>query len=409
MTDSSQKTTSIPSFLTRGVQQILPSAESLHELMKTKTIRVYLGIDPTGFQLTLGHAVVLRKLQQFVDAGHEVILLIGNATVRIGDPTGRDKTRPEMTDEVIEQHFSNWKEQASRVLDFSKITIKKNGDWLDALTFTDIVKLMAATTVQQLMERDMFQDRLKQKLPIFAHELIYPILQGYDSVEMEVDLEIGGNDQTFNMLYGRTMLKQMKNKEKWVLSTPLLVGNDGRKMGKSLNNFIPLADPAPTLYRKLMQVVDEVIPQYLELLTDLPQDELDSLVSGLKDGSIHPLEAKKRMAFLVVELLCGYDASIQAQLEFEKVVQAGELPKDLPELRVKSGLSAKNLLIETHGTLTSASKSECARLLAQGAVKLDEQTLLDDTLPVQIPDIGAILRVGKKHAYRVLPKQEQDE
>ena len=210
----SETKTTLPELLTRGVEQVLPGSDTLAELMSKKKIRVYLGIDPTGNQLTLGHSVVLRKLQQFADAAHEVIMLIGNGTVRIGDPTGKDSTRPEISDEVIKENFKTWKEQASKVLDFDKIQIKYNGDWLDKLSYADMVKLMAQTTVQQLMERDMFQERLKNGLPIHGHEIMYPLLQGYDSVAMDVDLEIGGSDQLFNMMMGRTLQRQMNNREK---------------------------------------------------------------------------------------------------------------------------------------------------------------------------------------------------
>lgn len=245
--------------LTRGVTEVLPSREGLAKLMEQRKIRLYLGIDPTGNQLHLGHAVVLRKLQQFVDAGHEVILLIGNGTVKIGDPTGRDKTRPVLTDEEIEQNFQTWKQQASKILDFDRITIVHNGDWIDPLRFPDLVKLMSQVTVQQLIERDMFQDRLAKGLPIFLHEILYPVMQGFDSVVMEVDLEIGGNDQLFNMMVGRQMLQTMKGREKFVLGVPLLRGDDGRKMGKSLGNFIPLTASPEDMFGKLMSIVDDVI------------------------------------------------------------------------------------------------------------------------------------------------------
>ena len=202
--------------LTRGVAEILPSKESLKELMGKKKIKLFLGIDPTGSLLTLGHSIPLRKIQQFADLGHEVILLIGNGTVKIGDPTGKDSTRPVLTDEEIEENFKDWKEQASKILDFEKITIVRNGDWLDKLTYVDLIKIMGKVTVQQLMERDMFQERLKKGQPIHAHEIIYPLMQGYDSVHMDVDLEVGGNDQTFNMMMGRTLQKNYNNREKWV-------------------------------------------------------------------------------------------------------------------------------------------------------------------------------------------------
>jgi len=193
----------IEAVLTRGVDQILPNKEKLAKLMSEKKIKLYLGIDPTAPYLHLGHSVPLRKLQDFAELGHEVILLVGNGTVKIGDPTGRDESRPVLTDEEIEKNFQNWKKQASKILDFDLIEIRHNGDWLDKLSYAEMVKLMARTTIQQLLERDMFQRRIEDGLPIHGHEIIYPLLQGYDSVVMDVDLEVGGTDQTFNMMMGR--------------------------------------------------------------------------------------------------------------------------------------------------------------------------------------------------------------
>jgi len=232
------ETKEIENVLSRGVAQVLPDKASLAKLMSKKKISLYLGIDPTGSLLTLGHGVVLKKLQQFAELGHQVTLLVGNGTVRIGDPTGRDTTRPVLTDKQIKENFKNWKNQASRILDFKKIKVRYNGDWLDKLKFEDLVRLMGKVTVQQLMERDMFQKRIQEGKPIFGHEIIYPLLQGYDSVALNIDLEIGGNDQMFNMLMGRTLQKVYNNHEKWVLTTPIINGMDGRKMSQSYNNFI---------------------------------------------------------------------------------------------------------------------------------------------------------------------------
>jgi tyrosyl-tRNA synthetase len=282
--------------LHRGVAEVLPQAQTLEKLMSERKIRVYLGIDPTGSLLTLGHSVVLRKLQQFAEAGHEVILLIGNGTVRIGDPTGKDSTRPVLTDEIIAENFKTWKEQAGKILDFSKIKIVKNGDWLDRLSYSDIVKLMAKTTVQQLLERDMFQERMKNNLPIHGHEIMYPLLQGYDSVEMEVDLEIGGTDQTFNMMMGRHLLKSYKNKEKWVLTTPIINGLDGRKMSKSYGNFIALTENPRDMYGKLMSIADDMIIEYMTLLTDLSDEEIAETQKSMQAGE-NPMIFKKKIGF----------------------------------------------------------------------------------------------------------------
>ena len=287
--------------LTRGVTEVLPSKKSLEKLMGQKKIRLYLGIDPTGALLTLGHSVVLRKLQQFADLGHEVILLIGNGTVKIGDPTGKDTTRPELTNEEIENNFKDWKKQASKILDFDKIEIRRNGDWLDQLTYVDLIKIMAKTTVQQLMERDMFQERLKKGQPIHAHEIIYPLMQGYDSVHMDVDLEIGGNDQTFNMMMGRTLQKVYNNKEKWVLATPIIDGTDGRKMSKSYGNYVALTENSIDMYGKLMRISDEMIVDYFTVLTDVPMVEIEKMQKAMKAGE-NPMTFKKKLAFTITKM-----------------------------------------------------------------------------------------------------------
>jgi tyrosyl-tRNA synthetase len=388
--------TDTQTILTRGVQQVLPSAAGLAKLMEQRTIRLYLGIDPTGSNLTLGHAVVLRKLQQFVEAGHEVILLIGSGTVKIGDPTGKDQTRPLLTDEQIEAHFQTWKEQASPILDFDKIKVVYNGDWLDKLTFPDLVKLMAKFTVQQMMERDMFQERAKNNQPIHLHELIYPMLQGYDSVVLDVDLELGGNDQLFNMMVGRT-LQAEKNREKYVLAVPLLVGTDGRKMGKSLGNFIALQSSAEDLYGKLMSVTDDVMGDYFRLLTDVPLDEVAGLEADIASGKLHPMEMKKRLAHEITSWLHDKSAAQKAAEYFAKTVQARELPAQIPQMKVSSSTAVLDLVMLSG---IPSSKSEARRLLEQGGVELDSQKLSDPLQSLTLRG-GETLRVGKRNYFEL--------
>lgn len=388
---------SIQDVLTRGVENILPSKQGLADLMTKKKITLYLGIDPTGNQLHLGHSVVLHKLQQFADLGHHVILLIGNGTVKIGDPSGKDKTRPMLTEEAIEENFRTWKEQASKILDFRKIEIKRNGDWLDKLTFVDLVKLMATTTVQQLMERDMFQERLKNGLPIFAHEIIYPLLQGYDSVVMDVDLEIGGNDQMFNMMMGRQLQKQMNNREKFVLGTPLLVGSDGKKMGKSLHNFISLTETPENMYGKLMSVIDEVMFEYFFLLTDMPTSEIDELKKALQMGKVHPIDVKKKLAHMITTIYHSKEDADRAADHFEKTVQKKEVESgDVQTVSVKqTEMSLLNLVIAS-GACNS--NSEAKRLIEQGGVQKNGEKLTDPSLVVKIGD-GNVFKIGKRNFF----------
>ncbi|NCN45698.1 MAG: tyrosine--tRNA ligase [Candidatus Pacebacteria bacterium CG10_big_fil_rev_8_21_14_0_10_36_11] len=390
----------IEEVLTRGVAEILPNTNGFAQRLEKGKIRLYLGIDPTGSFLHLGHSVVLRKLQQFAQLGHEVILLIGNGTVRIGDPTGRDESRPVLTDEEIEKNFVNWKAQASKILNFDLITIKHNGDWLDKLNYAELIKLMAKTTVQQLMERDMFQERLKKGLPIHGHEIMYPLMQGYDSVAMDVDLEIGGTDQTFNMMMGRTLQKTYNNKEKWVLTTPIINGTDGRKMSKSFNNFVALTETNLDMYGKLMRVADELIVEYFTLLTDIHQDEIDKIKKDLEQGK-NPMEWKKILAWEITRQYHDETAADEAQKHFEATIQNKTLV-DTAETAKKEDLVGKNAN-EIVVLLTRESNSQARRLIEQGAVSLlpDEIKLADIQA---IPDLKNVagIRIGKRRFYKLV-------
>lgn len=396
------KPATIEELLTRGVEQVLPGKDSLQEKLQQGPLRVYLGIDPTGSLLTLGHSVVLRKLQQFAELGHSVILLIGNGTVRIGDPTGRDSTRPELTDEEITANFETWKEQASKVLDFSKIEIRKNGDWLDALSYKDIVKLLAKTTVQQLLERDMFQERIQKELPIHGHEIIYPLLQGYDSVVMDVDLEIGGSDQLFNMMMGRQLQKMYNNKEKWVLTTPIINGTDGRKMSKSYNNFVALTEPAPDMYGKLMRISDEQIIEYFTVLTDVALSEIEAMKASLTAGE-NPMELKKLLAKTITTMYHSAADATAAEHYFEAAVQNKELPEDAPMVHLpQSPLSLLDIL---KACMPQESNSQLRRLVEQGAVELlPNKEKPTDAVEILSQDVYSgleAIRVGKRRFFKV--------
>jgi len=393
-------TKTLPELLTRGVEQIVPDAAGLLALMEQKKIRVYLGIDPTGNLLTLGHSVVLRKLQQFAEAGHEVILLIGNGTVRIGDPTGRDSTRPELTDEIIQENFKNWKAQASTILDFDKITIRYNGDWLDKLTYQDIVKLLAKTTIQQLTERDMFQERIKKELPIFGHEIIYPLLQGYDSVVMDVDLEIGGSDQLFNMLVGRTLQKSYNNREKWVLATPIINGTDGRKMSKSYGNFVALTEEPNEMYGKLMRIADEQIIEYFTLLTDIATIDIAKIQRAMEAGD-NPMAFKQRLAATIVTQYHSAQDASTAAAHFSTSVQQKSVPENAPT--IKPSNNKLSLLTLATECLPDESKSNLRRIITQGGAAIyapDEERVTDPEQIIQTAKIEAI-RIGKRKYFKI--------
>jgi tyrosyl-tRNA synthetase len=390
----SNSSTEIENVLRRGVAEVLPARGSLAKLMSERKIRVYLGIDPTGALLTLGHSVVLRKLQQFAELGHEVILLIGNGTVRIGDPTGRDSTRPMLSDEEIEANFKNWQEQASKVLDFTKITIKRNGDWLDQLTYAEIVKLMAQTTVQQLIERDMFQDRLKNNLPIYGHEIMYPLLQGYDSVAMDVDLEIGGTDQTFNMMMGRHLQKSFNNREKWVLTTPIINGTDGRKMSKSFGNFVALTENPTDMYGKLMSVPDDQIIEYFTLLTDVAEPEIIQMSQAIAAGE-NPMQFKKRLAFTITQMYHSANEATSAQEFFERTVQSKEVPSQMPEVSVSP---VTRLLEVLKACQPQESTSQLRRVTEQGGVELNGERVTDPLREFTFKT-GDVVKIGKRNFY----------
>lgn len=393
----------ISSVLSRGVSEVLPSKDGLTKVMAEKKIRLYLGIDPTGAFLHLGHAVGLRKLQQFAELGHEVILLVGNGTVKIGDPTGRDESRPMLDDTTIEKNFQEWKKQASKILNFKMIEVRHNGDWLDKLNYAEIVKLMAKTTVQQLIERDMFQKRLKDGFPIFGHEIIYPLLQGYDSVVMDVDLEIGGTDQTFNMLMGRHLQQQYNGHEKWVLTTPLIEGTDGRKMSKSFNNYVALTDEPNQMYGKLMSIKDELIIKYFEVLTDVSMDEIATMAEAMKNGA-NPMDFKKRLALTITEMLHDKYKAYEASMFFTKTVQNDEMPDEslFGSITIATITKDDGSKIKTIAQNPNLSSTELNRLIAQRAVKiLPEGKKVASREEFLNLTAGTKLQIGKRDWYKI--------
>lgn len=394
----------IEEVLTRGVSEVLPGKDGLAKLMSEKKIRLYLGIDPTGAFLHLGHAVGLRKLQQFAELGHQVILLVGNGTVKIGDPTGRDESRPMLDEATIESNFQDWKRQASKILDFSMIEVRHNGDWLDKLNYAEMVKLMAKTTVQQLLERDMFQRRLEEGLPIFGHEIIYPLLQGYDSVAMDVDLEIGGTDQTFNMMMGRHLQNQYNHHEKWILSTPLIEGTDGRKMSKSFNNYVALTDEPRDVYCKLMSIKDELICKYFEILTNIDLEEIKTMESAMKAGQ-NPMEFKKRLALTITKDLHDEAKALEAADFFAKTVQNDEIPEEASfgTILIKKITKADGTIAKTIEAQPAISSAELARRIEQGAAKLlPTMEKIESREEFFNLKNGSQVKLGKRDWYKIV-------
>ncbi len=385
----------------RGVAQIYPKSDMLTSALKEgKRLRVYLGIDPTGKHLHIGHAIALRKLRAFQDLGHEVILLLGSFTAMIGDPTDKSAVRTQLTREEVLENAKMYKEQASRILAFegeNPAQIRFNDEWLGAMSFGDVLELASHFTVQQMIERDMFQRRIEEEKPIFVHEFMYPMMQGYDSVALDVDVEIGGSDQIFNMLAGRTLLKQLKGKEKIVLATRLLTNDEGRKMSKSEGGFIALSDAPEEMYGKIMAMDDSMIVPYFELATDLAEEDLVAIKRELEEG-VNPRDVKARLAREIVRLYAGERYVEQAEAHFDSVFRKGELPEDMPELRINIGATITDALVASG---LCVSKTDARRQIEQGAVKLNGAVVTEGETVITL-DEPAVLQKGKRHFVRLI-------
>lgn len=388
----------IKELLERGVDEVIVRAELEKKLRSGEKIKLYLGIDPTGNMIHIGHAIALRKLQKFQQLGHKVIFLIGSFTALIGDTSDKDSARQPMTLEQIEENFKTYKNQASKILDFSKVEIRYNGDWLSKLTFKEIIELANKFTVQQMIEREMYQQRIAQKKPIGLHEFLYPLMQGYDSVAMDVDLEIGGRDQLFNILAGRTLQKAINNREKHVLTVQLLEGTDGRKMSKTYNNVINLVDSPSEQYGKIMSVKDGLIIKYFELCTDVPLAEIKEMEREMKSGT-NPRDLKMRLAREIVTLYNSKEAASTAESEFIKIFQKRENPTDV---EVKTLPNKEYGICDLIAVLGLApSKSEARRLVEGGGVSIDDKKVEDSKAVISIGDKEKLLKVGKRHFVKV--------
>jgi len=375
--------------LTRGVVNIIPGKEKLEqELQSGKKLNIYLGIDPTATKIHLGHAVTLRKLQAFADAGHNVTFLIGDFTALIGDTSDKDSERPSLTPEEIAENFKTYKEQASKILDFSKIQVKHNSEWLNSLRFEDIIKLCQNFSFGDFASRELIKKRLSEGKYVGLHEALYPVMQGYDSYHLKTDLQIGGADQTFNMQAGRTLIEKLDNRNSFVLSTAYLTGTDGRKMSKSWGNAIWLSDNPSDMYRKVMSIDDSLIEQYLTLGTNLPLDEVSALV---EESKTNPMDVKKKLAFAIVSELHSEEDAEKGKEEFESTVQNKEIPADIPTFQLEhEDLTITDVLTESG---IAESKSDAKRIIEQGGVELDGEKAKIDTLARD-----GILKVGK-HKY----------
>lgn len=381
-------------FLNRWVDNIYPSREAFTRVLKSKKLRIYIGLDPTAPHLHLGHSTNFLLLRKFQELGHKVIILVGDFTARIGDPTGKDSTRKPLTKEQVMANCKTYQKQVAKILDFKSkknpVELKFNSEWLDKLTMQEIIKLAATFTQGYMIKRNMFQERLKQNKEIYLHEFLYPLFQGYDSVAMDVDVEVGGTDQTFNMLVGRDLMKIYKNKEKFVITTPLLVNpKTGRKLMSKTESFIALDLPQNEMYGQVMALPDEVIMDCFKLCTEIETET----VKGLS-----PRQAKARLAGEIVKIYHGEKAAREAEKEFNRVFKEKGLPSEIPAVSIKGQtIDILNLLVKTK---MAPSRTEARRLIIQGGVKIDGEVQKDWQKILKIKK-GEIIQVGKRKFAKI--------
>jgi tyrosyl-tRNA synthetase len=391
----------IDNIINRATEDILPSPKDLKEmLLSGRRLNVYQGFDPTAPTLHIGHTAGMRKLRYFQKLGHNVIFLIGDFTGRVGDPTDKTATRQKLTKEQVVENLQQYKKQASKILDFNNsdnpVKILFNADWLEKLNFADILELTSEFTVQQMIKRDMFKKRLNDEQPIYLHEFLYPVMQAYDSVHMNIDVEVGGNDQMFNMACGRSLTLKLLNKEKIVLPNKLLVDPGGKKMGKSEGNMIMLSDSPKDMYGKVMAFTDSLICPAFELLTDIPMKEIEEMKKAMETDSENPIRFKKKLAFTITAEHKGKKAAQKAQKFFENVYQKKSQTADIPEIETSHKEVSIIKLIADIADF-APSNSQAKRLIKQGAVSINNQKIQDKQHKVTIKK-DITLRVGKKIA-----------
>jgi len=379
----------------QNVVDLLPEEDLVRKLERSvttgKPLTIKLGLDPSRPDIHIGHAVVLNKLRQFQDLGHRVVLIVGDFTAMIGDPTGKSRTRPALTLEETRENGRTYVDQASKVLDMEKTSVVHNSEWLNALTFQDVIALAAKYTVAQLLERDDFTKRYRAGEPISVHEFLYPLSQAYDSVAIGSDIEIGGTDQKFNLLVGREIMRSSGMEPQCILTMPILEGTDGvEKMSKSLNNYIGLSDSPKDMFGKTMSIPDTLIPRYLQYACYAPADEVQRTTQGLADGSVHPRNAKVDIAKRIVARYHGQGDADAAFAEFERIFVKKDVP-DVIEERTIDGPADQSLVDVMVATGLVTSKGEARRLIQQGGVKVDGE---------KIADIAAVLNFAKPRIVR---------
>ena len=381
--------------ITRGISEVIGLEEIKEKLKSGKQLTVKAGFDPTAPDIHLGHTVLLRKMRHFQLLGHKVIFLIGDFTGRIGDPSGKTKTRPRLTLEDVLKNAETYKQQVFKILDPEKTIVEFNSKWLEKMSFADVLGLTSRYTVAQMIERDDFSKRYKNGQPISIMEFLYPLAQGYDSVSLECDVELGGNDQKFNLLVGRTLMKEYGLSPQAVITVPLLEGLDGvEKMSKSLGNYIGIYDSPKDMYGKAMSIPDSLISKYMELLTDIPLDDIKNYVKAMENGE-NPRNIKGILAKEIVKIYHGEAEALNAEEEFKRIFSSKGLPDEIEEVTINKDDNILNVLSVC---MSSESKSNLKRLVSQGSVTLDNEKIND--INAVISKEG-ILKVGKRNFFKI--------
>lgn len=387
----------------KGTLDIINEEELIKKLEKSinnnKPLKIKLGLDPSAPDIHLGHTVILRKLKQLQDLGHEIIIIIGDFTGKIGDPTGKSKMRKSLSDEEVLQNAKTYEEQVFKILDKEKTTIKFNSEWLSKLTFEDVLQLTQYTTVARMLEREDFRMRFENQRPIYLNEFFYPLMQAFDSTAIEADIEFGGTDQRFNLLSGRTLQKEIGKEPQVVIMMPLIEGLDGKnKMSKTLGNYIGIYESAKSKYQKVMEIPDELIVKYYTLLTDVSDEKIKEVKSKLKDENINPRDIKMDLAREIVSLYHTAEEVDQAEERFKMIFQMGQKPKDIDTINAEKENFDLIQIVVDKGLVSS--KSEFRRLLAQGGVKINDKKITKEEF---LPKEGElVVQIGKKKFIKII-------
>ncbi len=391
-------------YVTKGCVDVIQKEDLKKKLASGKKLRIKVGFDPSAPDLHLGHTVIIRKMKHFQDLGHEVVFLIGDFTGMIGDPTGKSKTRKQLTKEEVLENAETYKQQVFKILDPEKTTVEFNSKWLGTLGSDGFIKLAAKYTVARILERDDFTNRLKEGRPIALHEILYPLCQGYDSVALKCDVELGGTDQTFNLLVGRNLMKEFGQEPQVVMTLPILEGTDGvEKMSKSLNNYIGINEDPKEIFGKVLSISDELMFKYYELVTDMQIPEIKQLKQDMLDGKIHPKKVKVNLAKMIIEDFYTKEDADKAEQAFEQVFTNKQLPDDMPEIALQKGeeYALSNLIADNN---MAKSASEGKRLIKQGAVSIDGEKISDPVFKLKVENDQYVLKVGKRRFAKLIAK-----